>query len=66
MELCKWKQICGKILAVGCEKDESNTHVGAHNLQHTAVDILVCDALDVSIANLLVPNLKRFRTARMG
>ena len=42
------------------------THVGAHNLQHTAVDILVRDALDVTISNLLVPNLQRLRTARIS
>ena len=39
-------------------------HVGAHNLQHTAVDVLVSDALDVAISNLLVPNLQRLGSVK--
>ena len=46
------------------EKACGETHVGAHNLQHTAVNVLVRDALDVAISNFLVPNLQRFGTVR--
>jgi hypothetical protein len=40
-------------------------HVSAHNLQHAAVDVLVCDAFDVAISNLLVPDLQRLGSIRM-
>ncbi len=45
-------------------KRGKKAHVGAHNLQHTAVNVLVSDALDVAISNLLVPNLQRFGSSR--
>ena len=33
-------------------------YVGAHDLQHAAVDVLIGDAFDVAISNLLVPDLQ--------
>ena len=64
------EELEGDILAkrywqINSRRHAGKTDVGAHNLQHTAVDILVRDALDVTISNLLVPNLKRFRTVRL-
>ena len=40
------------------DRCQANTHVGAHDLQHAAVDVLVRDAFDVPISNLLVPDLQ--------
>ena len=37
----------------------TQAHVGAHYLEHAAVDVLVRDAFDVTISDLLVPNFKR-------
>ena len=64
------EELEGDILAkrywqINSRRHAGKTHVGAHNLQHTAVDILVRDALDVTISNLLVPNLKRFGTVKL-
>ena len=44
--------------------DEVGAHVGAHDLEHGRGDIRVCDTFDVSVANVLVPNLKGLRSVQ--
>ena len=41
-------------------------YVGAHDLQHAAVDVLIGDAFDVAISNLLVPNFQWLGSVRMA
>ena len=48
------------LLWVGGTGDVGGADVGPHNLQHKALDVLVCDPLDVSIPHFLVPDLERF------
>jgi hypothetical protein len=48
-----------------CYLDESRRDVRAHNLQHGGLDVRVCDALDVTIAHLLVPDLQRLAPFNM-
>ena len=45
--------------------DVVRAHVGAHDLQHARLDVLVGDALDVAIAHLLVPDLQRLAADRV-
>ena len=45
--------------------DERRRYVGRHDLQHRALDVAVCDALDVPITHLLLPDLQRFGTDRI-
>jgi hypothetical protein len=40
------------------DRFKANTHVGSHDLKHAAVDVLVRDAFDVPVSNLLVPDLQ--------
>ena len=51
-----------RLLGISRAGDVVGRHVGAHNLEHRRLDVLIGDALDVTIANLLVPNLKRLGT----
>lgn len=43
-------------------RDVRGGHIGAHNLQHERLNVRVRDPLDVTIPDLLVPNLQRLRT----
>ena len=47
-------------LGVSRTGDVGGADVGADDLQHEALDVLVCDSLDVSIPHFLVPDLQRF------
>ena len=51
-----------RLLGVSGAGDVVGGHVGSHNFEHRRLDVLIGDALDVTIANLLVPNLKRLGT----
>ena len=51
-----------RLLGIGGAGDVRSGHIGSFNLEHQRLDIVVCDALDVSVAHFLVPNLQRFRT----
>ena len=37
----------------------AKAHVGAHYLEHAAVDVLVRDAFDMTISDLFVPDFQR-------
>ena len=39
-------------------------HIGSHDLENRGLNIRISDSLDVTIANLLVPNLKGFRSIK--
>ena len=41
-----------RLLLVGRARDVCCAHVCAHNLNHKRLDVVVCDSLDVAIANL--------------
>lgn len=45
-------------LRVGGAGDEGGGDVGAHDFEDGGLDVLVGDALDVAIADLLVPDLE--------
>ena len=61
MGLNKGREGMGKrTQSIANVKKNLKAHVGAHNLQHAAVNVLVRDAFDVAISNLLVPDLQRF------
>jgi hypothetical protein len=47
------------LVLVGWARDVVGGHVGAHDLEHARLDVLVCYALDVPVAHLLVPYLQR-------
>lgn len=40
---------------------ESSAHISSHDLQHARLNVPICEALDVPIPDLLVPNAERFR-----
>ena len=50
------------LLGVEGACDEVGAHVGAHDLEHGRGDVGVCDTLDVTVADVLVPNLKGLRS----
>jgi len=41
--------------------DEARVDVAADKFQDGALDVLICEALDMAVADLLVPNLERLR-----
>jgi len=49
---------------VGRGSNESSGYISTHDLQDTGLDIGICESLDVTISDLLVPNLKWFRSNR--
>ncbi len=49
------------LLRVGGARDVGGAHIGADDLEHERLNVVVGDALDVSIAHLLVPDLQRLR-----
>lgn len=51
------------LTGIGWARDESRRNVGAHDLQHGGLDVLVGDSLDVPVSHFLVPYLERFRPA---
>ena len=48
-----------RLVLVGRARDVVRRNIGAHDLEHAGLDVLVRDALNVPIAHLLVPDLKR-------
>ena len=38
----------------------SSTHVGTRDLENAGLNVAVCKSLDVTVLNILVPNLKGF------
>ena len=46
------------LLLVGRAGNPGGGHVGRHDLEDGGLDVLVCDALDVAIAHVGVPNLE--------
>ena len=46
------------LFGVGRTRDEVRRDIGAHNLEHRGLDVLISESFDVSVANLLVPDLK--------
>ena len=64
--VCGWAQACSTqrnmlVQGLNCSPcDESAGHIVTHNFQHRGLDVLIGDALDVAVADLLVPYLQRF------
>jgi hypothetical protein len=54
-----------RLLGVGGARDVRGAHVGAHDLEHQRLDVVVGDALDVAVAHLFVPDLQRLRPDRV-
>lgn len=52
-----------RLLGVRRTRDEVGADIRAHDLQHRRLDVLVGNALDVSIGDLLVPDLQRLAPA---
>ena len=50
------------LLGISWTRDISGRNVGAFDLEHQRLDIVVRDALDMSISHFLVPNLQRLGT----
>jgi len=53
------------LLRVGRAGDEVGGHVGAHDLQDGGLNVVIGQSLDVTIADLLVPDLQRLGTDRV-
>jgi len=49
------------LLRVSRTRDEVGAHVGAHDFEDRRLNVLVRDPLDVTIADLFVPDLQRLR-----
>jgi len=47
-----------RLVLVGGARDVVSRHIGAHDLKDARLDVLVGDAFDVAIADLLVPDLQ--------
>ena len=48
------------LLRVGGASNKISRDIGAHNFNNGALDILISNSLDVSVLDLLVPDLERF------
>jgi hypothetical protein len=49
------------LVALGGARDIVRGHVRPHDFQHARLDVGVCDALDVSVSDMFVPDLQWFR-----
>lgn len=56
----KWKFDSKRLSRVGGTGDVAGADVGADNLQHQRLNIVVCYSLYVAISYFLVPDLQRF------
>ncbi len=54
-----------RLLRVGGAGDVARVDVAADELEHGRVDVLVGEALDVAVADFLLPDLKRTRSNRV-
>ena len=52
------------LVGIGRAGDIISRDVRAHDLEHRRLDIGISDTLDVTVADALVPDLERFRTAK--
>lgn len=55
----EWKFDAERFLRVRRTRDVGGADVGADDLQHQALDVVVGDALNVAVAHLFVPYLQR-------
>ena len=46
------------LLLVDWAGDEVSGHIGSHDLENGGLNIWISDSLDVTVSNLLVPNLE--------
>mmetsp|Transcript_35385 Transcript_35385/g.49358 ORF Transcript_35385/g.49358 Transcript_35385/m.49358 type:complete len:226 (-) Transcript_35385:42-719(-) len=52
------------LLRVGGSGNVVGGNIGSHNLQNRRLNILISDSLDVTISDLLIPNVQRLGTNR--
>lgn len=55
----KWKLDAESLLRIGRTCDVRGAHVGAHDLEHQRLNVVVGDALNVTVSHFLVPDLQR-------
>lgn len=57
----KWEFDAQCLLGLCGTNDIVCRNIGAHDLEHRALNVLVCNSIDVSILHFGIPNLKRLR-----
>ena len=54
------------LLSLDGASDEVGRDIGAHDLQHRGLNVSIGQSLDVTVADLLFPNLQRLRAVERG